>query len=301
MSIWPETRILHGRRAAAIGHERIARPGHLLEKQTDDVADAARPKGALGSLTGVGLKPGDEFLEVVRRHVLAGDDQHRIGRHQRDRREVRQHVVRQRIDRAIEDMCRYAADAQRVAVGGGAGDAADPDAAGGTGNVFDDDGLAERQAHALGQDAAGGVQRAARRERYVDRDLSRWIGLRARAAGQGCREHESGNRIPHIFSRQFSLRHRRRRDSRPHANLARARLESGELRTAGPPPHRLTSTSRAPIFMNIYSFAARRDSLGESRHAGADASATTPGVAFRAGWRTPKCPFLRRTAPATPH
>ena len=55
------------------------------------------------------------------------------------------------------------ADAERVAVGCRARDAADADAAGGATDVFDDDGLAERRPHALGQDARDRIERARRR------------------------------------------------------------------------------------------------------------------------------------------
>ena len=45
---------------------------------------------------------------------------------------------------------------ERMAVGRRAGDPADADIAGGAAHVLDDDGLAERRAHSLGQDAPDG-------------------------------------------------------------------------------------------------------------------------------------------------
>ena len=43
---------------------------------------------ALRDLVGIGLQPGDQLLEIVRRHGLAGDDQERLGGDQRDRLEI---------------------------------------------------------------------------------------------------------------------------------------------------------------------------------------------------------------------
>ena len=64
------------------------------------------------------------------------------------------------------------ADVDGVAIGRGARDAADRDAAAGAADVLDDDRLAERRPHALGHDARGDIGRAARRERNDERDLT---------------------------------------------------------------------------------------------------------------------------------
>ena len=45
----------------------------------------------------------------------------------------------------------HVADAHRVAVGRGVGDATDADGAAGPADVLDDDGLAQRRLHPLGQ------------------------------------------------------------------------------------------------------------------------------------------------------
>jgi hypothetical protein len=67
------------------------------------------------------------------------------------------------------------ADAERVAVGRRAGDTADADAAGGAGDVFDDDILPERAAHMLSHHAAHHVSWAAGGKRHHHGDRPRWI------------------------------------------------------------------------------------------------------------------------------
>ena len=76
---------------------------------------------------GVRLQPGDQLLQVVRRHGFLRDDKLRVGGDHRHRLKVVQHVVLERIDRRIDDMCAPMADADRVAVGRRARDPADAD------------------------------------------------------------------------------------------------------------------------------------------------------------------------------
>src|SRR5262245_10830138 len=77
--------------------------------------------------------------------------------------------------------------AERVAIGSGAGDPAVGNAAGGGAIVLDDDGLAERVAHVLRDDAPDRIRRPARRGTDNDRDRPRRLALRARAARQRLR------------------------------------------------------------------------------------------------------------------
>jgi hypothetical protein len=80
------------------------------------------------------------------------------------------------------------ADAQRVAVGRRLDRAADADAGAGAGDVLDHDGLAERDAHALAEDARQRVGRPAGRERHHHGDGARRILLGGDGSGQ-CDEH----------------------------------------------------------------------------------------------------------------
>ena len=122
--------------------------------------------------------------EIVRRHRFLGDDQERLGRDQRNGLEILQQVELERIDRAARDVGPPLADADRVAVGRRARDTADTDGAARTGDVLDDDGLAEGGAHALGHDARDHVRRAAAGERHDHGDGPRRIGLRRCAGGE---------------------------------------------------------------------------------------------------------------------
>jgi hypothetical protein len=96
----------------------------------------------------------------------------------RDRLEVLLDVVIELVDRAVEDMRAEKAELKRVSVGRRPDDAAGADGAGRAGDVLDDDRLAERRPHRLGEDTGHGVERAAGRERHHDGDRTRRIGLR---------------------------------------------------------------------------------------------------------------------------
>ena len=76
-------------------------------------------------------------------------------------------------------------DVEGVTIGCRARDAADPDAAAGATNIFDHDGLAQRDPHSLGHDPRRSIGRSARRERNDQRNGSGWIGLRLRARDAG--------------------------------------------------------------------------------------------------------------------
>ena len=78
---------------------------------------------------------------------LPADYQHRVAGQQRDRLEVAEQIIRQLVDRAVDDMRAPVAEAERVAVGAAPRDAADADGAGGAGDILDDDVLSERTAH----------------------------------------------------------------------------------------------------------------------------------------------------------
>ena len=110
----------------------------------------AVPDRSLGYLARIRFDPGDEVFQIFRRHRVLADDQHRIGRQQHHRFKVRHHVVRQRQHGRVEHEVLGVAEDDGVAVGRGAGDPADADAAAGAAQVLDDDRLAETRAHVLG-------------------------------------------------------------------------------------------------------------------------------------------------------
>ena len=124
----------------------------------------------------------DQFAKRVRRQVVLGDHELGIVRNQRDRLEILLEIVVELVDDAA-DMGVPLADVEGVAIGRGARDAPDTDAAAGAADIFDHDGLPERCAHPLGHDPRGGIGRSARRERHHQRDGARGIGLRLRRRG----------------------------------------------------------------------------------------------------------------------
>ena len=77
-----------------------------------DAGDADR------CLVGIGLEPGDQPLQIVRRQAVLADDQQRLAADLDDRLEILQQVERQRVEPAGQHMRGRGADAQRVAVGG---------------------------------------------------------------------------------------------------------------------------------------------------------------------------------------
>jgi hypothetical protein len=81
-----------------------------------------------------------------------------------------------------------AAKADGVSVRRGTGDLTDADSASRTVHIFNNDRLAERAAHAFGQNAPDRIHRPARSECNVQFDRMRWINLcccACRASGNG--------------------------------------------------------------------------------------------------------------------
>ena len=190
----------HRGTGAAIGDELDLRAGELLQQDAGHLR--RRVLVDERGLAGIGLQPGDQRFEVIRRQRLLADQELRIDGDQADRLEVRLQIVVQRIDDGA-DMGVPLADVDRVAVGRRAREPADADRAAGAADVLDDHRLAQQRPHALGQNAGRHVGRAARRERHDHGDLARRVGLRqrARGAGQG-RGQRDGNH--QFFHRTFS-------------------------------------------------------------------------------------------------
>ena len=191
MSVKPGEQILSGEAGAAIRHHLPFHADHVLHQHAGDVARRADAGRAHGHLVGIGFDPGDQFLQIVRRHSFARVDQERLGHGQRHRLEIGEIIVAEIVDGAVGDVGAPHAPQHRVAVGCRALGAGDADGAGGAADVFHHDGLAQCRAHGLGHDAAERVGRAAGRERHDHGDRMIRIGLRT--GGHGGGKAQSGN------------------------------------------------------------------------------------------------------------
>ena len=139
---------------------------------------AAHAAGGELHLALIRLDPRHQFLHVFRRHCVLGHHQLRIGRDQRDGREVLEQVERQVVVRAVHHMRAPVSDGEGVAIGRGAYHALHADTAARAGNAFNDDGLAEKFAHGLAHQARQGIGGAARGKRHDDGDRARRVRLR---------------------------------------------------------------------------------------------------------------------------
>ena len=155
---------------------------------------------------GVGLEPGDQRPEIVRRYFLLGDDDRGVDGEHADRREIIQDMVWKVVDRTVDNVGSPEAEAKRVAIGWRARDPTDSDAAGRAADIFNDDGLAKGGLHPLGQHAADDVGRAAGGKRNHQRDRLCGIGLR-RCGGDPDGDTDSGEKHPTHFANS-QLRHK---------------------------------------------------------------------------------------------
>ncbi len=139
--------------------------------------------------------------------VLAGDvgidhDDQLAGADQPDRREILARVVADvAVERRIDRERAGAAEHQRVAVGRGLRHRARGDRAAGAGAVLDDDVLAERLAHLLGDDARHHVVAAAGGVRHHQRDRPGRIILRRCRGRDGERTASESSKISWRVSR----------------------------------------------------------------------------------------------------
>src|SRR5262249_39820400 len=92
--------------------------------------------------------------------------------------EIIQHIVLKRIDSAVQDMRAQEADAESITIRYRARDAAHADGPSGPSYVFNDDGLAKRDPHALGHNAPDRIRRPASGKRHNHRDRACRVGLR---------------------------------------------------------------------------------------------------------------------------
>src|SRR5437868_4756157 len=90
------------------------------------------------ALSGLALKPSDEFRQGLGGERIAAHDNHRIAWQQDHGFEVGEHVVWERIDRRIGHVSAEMAEADCVAVGCGTNRAPDADRAARPRDVFDE-------------------------------------------------------------------------------------------------------------------------------------------------------------------
>jgi hypothetical protein len=166
----------------------------MAEQLARHVLRRAHARRAVGQLAGIGLGVGDEVGDRLHRQVVVDEEDRRHHQRGRDRRQVLERIVRQRLQAGQDGDGGVAGPEQRVTVGRRLGDAVGADGAGVAGDVLDHDRLAPRLGELVGEQTRGDVGGAARRE--ADDELDRLVGplgLRGeRLAGE--REHKRGQR-----------------------------------------------------------------------------------------------------------
>src|SRR5262245_62229167 len=122
-----------------------------MKMNTSEVSHAARASAPLRSLLRVCFEPCDEFLQILRGHVLPRNDHQRETCEEGDRLEITHDVVLEIVQSAIGNMRVPEAQTDRVAIRSRTGDAADSNAAVRSAHVFNDDRLTKRCSHPLGE------------------------------------------------------------------------------------------------------------------------------------------------------
>jgi hypothetical protein len=86
------------------------RAGLALQEHAHHMRGGAGARSSLRRHIGIGFEPCDEFRKIVCRHCASSDDQQRLRGQQRDRLEVLQQIVGQRVNRAVEHVRARIAD-----------------------------------------------------------------------------------------------------------------------------------------------------------------------------------------------
>ena len=191
MSICPDQR-LQRRRRTAIGHHRRGNAERFFQIGTADVRGAATAGRADQDRGRPRLDPGNQFLKRPGRYLALAENQLRIAGIHRDRFEVLQHIILQRVDGAVDDVRTDMPDAERIAIRRRANHAADGDTSRRARRVLNDDALSQRRGHALPQNAGDRVGRSARGKGHHQRDRPRRKRL-CECAGSGQRQDAGHN------------------------------------------------------------------------------------------------------------
>jgi hypothetical protein len=178
--------ILHRRAVAAIRHELKTRAGRVLKRNAGEMPGRAHAGYAHCRLVRVGFEPRNQALQIIRWQVLSGRDQQGLVGKLGHRSQIAQEIERQRVERPDQHVRGRGANAQRVAIGGRAYDAADADAAGRAGDIFDDNRLAKGHPHALSQNSRQDVGSSARGKWNDHGDGPRRIRVSPCRARHGC-------------------------------------------------------------------------------------------------------------------
>ena len=147
----------------------------------------------------------DQLADVVRRELRIDHEHVRRSRSLRDRSEIAKKIVRGFHERGVDDLAR-AHDADRVAVGRGAGDGLERDDSARAGPVVDDDGFTERLAERRHEQARDEVKTAAGHDWCEQPDRTRWIILRrARACQERKEQRTCGCSVRHFSNRAYNV------------------------------------------------------------------------------------------------
>ena len=168
-----------------------------------DMGGAANSGRRKGSVIRIGLQPRDQLLHILRWQVLSSNEHQRVCCEKSYWIEILQEVIANTVCCSAKDVGVQLPDAQRVAVGRGAGDAGDTDAASRTRDVLDDQRLTKMRPHAVANDARDQIRRPARREWDDHRDRigrerlvpsQTWHGRQCGSSGRArCRNGPSRN------------------------------------------------------------------------------------------------------------
>src|SRR5712664_1240482 len=159
--------------------------------------DAARARGAVVDPAGIRPSVSDESGEIDGGHRAVHRDDLRHADHQGDQGKGLAHFIRDLRKRERRDRQRSGiVQRQRVAVGGGLGDAVEADHPADAADVLDHHRLPEPLGHADGERAAEDVRRPARRKRHDQAYRLRRIALRKDRGrkNDGCEKNQLSKR-----------------------------------------------------------------------------------------------------------
>ena len=222
---------------ASIRHRHAGHAGRVLELLHHQMIERADAGGSVIDLARVCLRVRDEFLQRVDRHGTRDDEHVRRAAEHRDRREILDGVVAEiALHRRVCRVGGDVADHQRVAVRLRPRDGLRGDCAAGARDVLDDEGLAQRCAQLVGDQARDEVHATAGRLRRDDLHRPARIGV-LREGGRGRRDEGNGDK--RTRARRFALR---ARGGRRFSQV----LDGGRTSSADVASHRARGTARGP-------------------------------------------------------
>ena len=155
--------VVDRRRGALIGHMRQLGAGDGLKQLGGRVRGGANALRGIIDLAGIGFGVGNELGHGLGREILAHQNDVGHVRHDRDRDQLRRIVIQRLVEKRRRCDRRRLRSEQRVAVRLGLEHRFGGEAAAHARFIFDDERLAERGSHFIGDDSGDGVHAAARR------------------------------------------------------------------------------------------------------------------------------------------